>query len=254
MKNSELSSYMALPSGEKEEVTYFFLEKILRARVSMHLETGGRSHDEAVNMYLAGLLRSVVCSGGVVCEKPYLSPFDFEVRHYLDDHPGTPTEFVVYKDNADFGLVAVGVFLGFRHPGSYHGRMMAKSDPVARIALYYHLAASALEHIRRTTLGLSEALNAMADHIAEIIRIIRTVAGDYFDLADHLSAGSLFHLEREAYLAGVEKSFKEEMDLFLKHYAEYRQAPTIENKQQVLHRVAALRKLDPDFRFDEAQL
>jgi hypothetical protein len=254
MNNSGSESFAGLPSGETEKVTYFFLDKILRARIGRHIESGRHDCDEEVNMYLAGLLRSVVSSGEFVREKPYVSPFDFDVRKYLEAHPGSSNEYVVYRDNADFGLIALGVFIGYRHDGSYHSRACAHQDSAGRVAVYYHLAASALEHIQRTTLGLSDAFNTMADNIREIIGILRTVAGDYFDIMERLGDGSLFHLEREVRQAGVERTFKDEMDRFLGLYGEYHRLPSVDNKEKVLLQIGVLKNLDPDFRFDESSL
>jgi hypothetical protein len=233
----------------------FFLENILKARVALNLATGRREeNDEDTNVYLAGLLNGLTFGGSCIAEKPYLSPYDEDVRHYLDQHPGSSSEFIVYKDNADFGLVSLSVFLGYDHAGSYHRRVLGDVDESGRIACYYLFAANALAHIKSGHALLVHTFHSLAEHIGEAVRIVRKVAGDYFDMMERITDGSLFHLEREVDDLANRRRFTEAMDEFLKAFSEYKAAPSLAGREKVTSFVTYLKALDPRFSFDESQL
>ncbi|MBD3322356.1 MAG: hypothetical protein GF350_14745, partial [Chitinivibrionales bacterium] len=168
--------FFDLAHGDEEKRDFFFLDNVLKARIDLNLETGcNGENDEATNVYLAGLLESLTQSGGVLAVKPYISPYDADVRAYLEKFPGTRNEFVVYKDNADFGLMSVSVFTGYEHEGSYYNKVLADRDESGRIAIYYELAAGALAHLQNSRVMLVDTFYYMAEHIDQVVQITRKV-------------------------------------------------------------------------------
>src|SRR4030042_4562651 len=133
-KKKIITTYQDLKTTENEETFYFFLEHLLKARIDLHIETGQYAYDEEINMYVANLLNSLLTCQYNFTDKPYLSPFDLDIRNYIKEHPGPRNEYIVYKENADFGLVNDAVFLGFRHEGSYHDRVLPEEDVVPAVA------------------------------------------------------------------------------------------------------------------------
>jgi hypothetical protein len=229
---------------------FFFLEHILKARAELHLESGANDLDQELNVYIAGLLESLVRSDALVKLRPYVSPFDADVRQWLLQHPGLRNAYTVYRDNADTGLLFSGLFSGFDHEGSYHRVVMHEQDEQGRIALYYELAASALAHLQGNNVSLVEVFEALAEHLEEMLRIVKYAANAYFDLAERLTDGSFYHLERELDALEAEKKYKEKLDEFLKCYAAYRETPSEAGKEQVMLLAGELRELKSDFKFD----
>ncbi|MDD5672604.1 MAG: hypothetical protein PHC61_00450 [Chitinivibrionales bacterium] len=247
-------NYFDFASYQTEETRYFFLEKLLYARIELHLDSGRHSWDEEINLYLSDLMQSLFISAVLFNDKPYLSPFDFDVRKYIQNHPGLRTEYTVYKDNADFGLVSYGVFSDYEHDGSYHSRNCADVDLSGRIGLYYRLAAQALVHLRGPHETLVAVLASLGDGIQEMIALLRKVSGDYFDIMGRITEGSLFHLQKEIQAHAEEKKYAAMLDEFLKEFADYKRAPDPNKRLSLIVKAAELEKLSDTFTFDVESL
>jgi hypothetical protein len=253
-QNPCCATYFDLKSHEDEKTQYFFLEKLLNARIEMHLDTGRHGFDEETNVYLADLMQSLFNSDILLHEKPYLSPFDFEVRKYLEEHPGLRTEYTVYKDNADFGLVSCGIFTDYEHEGSYHQHILADTDASSRIGFYYRIAGESLIHLRGGHDTLAQVLIEIGENITDAIALLRKVSGDYFEILDRISEGSMFHLQKEVTTLAEKKLFSARLDDFLKTFADYKRSPEPGLKESLLCTGRELARLNPEFHFDEKHL
>jgi hypothetical protein len=205
-------------------------------------------------MYLAGLMKSLAGPCPFTQNKPWVSPFDYEVNSYIEDHPDTRTEYIVYKENADFGLAATSVFLEYQHRGSYWHKTMQHTSSTERIGVYYKLAASALAHLRGTRATSVHVFLALADHIGEASQIIRKISGDCFEFVERLSAGSEFHLEKELADSAKVKIYRDKLDDFLAAYRDHKQDASNENRAKLLSLASELKTLNPDFTFNEPML
>lgn len=229
---------------------FFFLEHILRARVDLHYESADDSLDQELNVYIAGLLNSLVYNGDHLQQKPYISPFDYDIQKYLAAHPGLRSAYTVYRENADTELLLTGLFNGCRHSGSYHRRVVAHHDEAGRIALYYEIAASALAHLQGNNMSLVEVLEALSGHIEMILEIIHYTASSYFDLMERMSEGTVFHLEREIDLMEKETLYQQKLDEFLKAYSLYTENPTDAAKAELFLLAQEVRRFKKDFRIE----
>ncbi len=243
-------SYLDLKKYEKECTKFYFLENILKSRITLHCETGKDPFDEEVNMYLAELLESMVSTNAFSENKPYVSAYDFQVISYIHEHPDCRTEYTVYKENADFGLCAVAVFSDYEHAGSYYKKIIKNSDTSGRIAFYYKLAANALSHLRGSTNTNVHVYLSIANHIAETIRILRNVSTESFGFIERLSNGSIFHLEKELSEKAKIKLFESKLDNFLKVLHENSQESSEEKKELLRAMTKELKELNPKFQFN----
>jgi len=232
----------------------FFLDTIIKARIALELETGSHDYDQEVNIYLAGLLHSLLSTGSQLVEKPYISACDSDVASYVDRHPSNSERFLVYKDNADFGFLALSVFFKIFHRGSYHDRVLHNTDDSVKIAFYYKMAANALDHVKHSRDVLGYTFYTLANNIHEYLTIVQKVAMDYFNFRESLSEGSIFHLHRE--LDSLERAaiYKGELENFLRLLTDYRKKPTGELKNEILAKIDTLKELKEDFSFDTATL
>ncbi len=228
----------------------FFLEYLLKARTDLHMESGSHACDEELNVYIAGLLSSLIRSDSFLRQKPYISPFDADVKQWLEAHSGLRNAFTVYRDNADFGLLLIGLFTGYKHEGSYHKIVMAGHNDQGRIAIYYRLAASALMHLHGKYGSLIDVFDTLAEHLDEFIRILQYMSYRYFDLIERISEGSFFHLEREIEAMEKKKQYDIKLDEFLKLYAIYKEKPSDELKKRLITLADELKKVNSDFTID----
>jgi hypothetical protein len=248
--NRNSSDWIDLNNKESSKTNYFFLEHVCKARMDLNIESGKHECDQEINVYLAGLLTSLIASTAFIQQKPYISVFDYDIRNYLENHPGLRNEFVVYRDNADYGLMAAGLFSGDNHRGSYHHIVMADQADLGKIALYYSIAASALAHLQGTRHSLVYVLDSMSKYLDEIHQILRYAAGTYFDMVEKISDGSMYHLEKELAEEGKMMLFKEKVDEYLKLYAEYKTAPTEKLKCEINTITRELKGMNDQFKGD----
>jgi hypothetical protein len=250
-KRTLVDPFFDLKGADYQETRFYFLNHILKARVDLHLESGLHANDQETNVYLAGLLCSLMSSDLFLRQKEYVSPFDVDVRKYLDTHPGARTKYVVYRDNADFGLVSRGIFKGYVHPGAYQKIVMPESDPQGRIAVYYELAASALTHLQGSHASLVPVFCSIADNLEEVLQIMARAAGYYFDLMERISDGSMYHLEQELNLMDNKKAYSVKVDEFLKAYGEYKAEPTEDGRKKLLALANECSLMNERFKFEE---
>lgn len=244
-----VNPYFDLKEHVEGDSAFFFLEHVLKARSDLHLESGKNALDQELNVYLAGLLNSLIAAGPLLQRKPYISPFDSDVRCYLEQHPGLRNEYVVYRDNADFGLVLFGLFFDYEHRGSYHHYVFDDHDTTYRIALYYELAASALTHLQGHTVSLVGVYEALAEHLVEVLCILKHAATTYFDILERLSEGSVYHLERELQDAEEQQRYSAMVDEFLKAYSAFKEQPTEAGKRIVMELTEKLERMGRGFHF-----
>ena len=246
-----INPFYDIQNHQNRETRFFFLEHVLKARADLNLETGHHEHDQEINIYIAGLLNSLIESDSFLKQKPYISSFDIDIRIWLDTHPGLRNQYMVYRDNADFGLILLGLFLGYKHSGSYHHIVLPQTDEQGRIAIYYELAASALIHLQGNNNSLVNVFTGLSEYLPEILQILKRAAGHYFDLIERLSDGSFYHLQKEIDELEERKNYQTKLDLFLKTYSEYKDNPSAGLKKNLLELVEELQKINVEFRFDE---
>lgn len=243
--------YLDMNNHTYNATNFFFLEHLLKARADLHLETGKHSFDQEVNVYLTGLLNSLLSSGSLIIQKPYVSAFDSDVRSWLDAHPGARNEYIVYRDNADFSLLLSGLFDGTEHKGSYQHIVLTDEFDIGRVSLYYELAASALVHLQGNKSSLVSVFYALSGTINEIILILKRAAATYFDLLEKITDGSIFHLEKELDELQIKTVYAALLDEFLKVYSRYKESPSDEHRRTLLELSEKLKKINESFTFSE---
>lgn len=247
-----LNPFFDLKDGKKRDACFFFLEHVLKARADLNLESGRHPCDQELNVYIAGLLNSLLTnSESFLHAKSHVSAFDADVRAYIESHPGKRNEYIVYRDNADFGLVVLGLFEDYEHRGSYKRIVISGEEDQGRVALYYELAASALAHLQGKSVSLVSVFEAMAEYMEEVLQILHRAAGAYFDIMERMSEGSAYHLGQEIKKMELENTYNHRLDEFLKLYSIYKENPCEEHRRKLLARAEELKSMNSDFRFDK---
>ncbi|MFP4162511.1 MAG: hypothetical protein ACLFQB_01400 [Chitinispirillaceae bacterium] len=251
-KKSIINPFFDLKDKEVRSARFFFLEHVLKARADLNMESGRHASDQELNVYIAGLLNSLLTdSDSFLKTKSHISPFDVDVRAYIDSHPGKRNEYIVYRDNADFGLMVLGLFDDYEHKGSYKKFVLTADCEQGRVALYYELAASALTHLQGNSASLVTVFESMAENMKEVLQILHRAAKTYFEIMERLSEGSAYHLQREIEQMDNRESYNRKLDDFLKLYSLYKENPGEEIRNELLIRAEELKKLNSKFSFDE---
>jgi hypothetical protein len=237
---------------------YFMMRSLLHSRVDTGLTSGAEGEEEDVNVYLAHLLQSFGDPAYLEEAKPFLHRYDHEVFGRLARSSDARLKYKIYKTNADFLLISIGIFdnpsqtLLNRIHGATGGKPFEPTEEatMGRGRTYYQFAyeySQLLSHRHPAITGVLEKLARGFDRYTHILAHLR---GEYLDLVHQLSEGEVYHLERSVNRPGPGEDLRERQDTFLDAYAEWRRTRGEAERKRMDAAAEALRELDPDFSFD----
>src|ERR1041385_7001472 len=118
---------------------YFMINCLLYSRMETGLVSNQDFYDEDVNVYLAHLLHSFVNPEYVEQSRKFLSKYDTDVFRRLAHSTDARLKYLVYKTNADFLLVAIGIF---DNPAAADAPRKQPTEEayIGRGKTYYHFA------------------------------------------------------------------------------------------------------------------
>src|SRR5215475_3895696 len=176
---------------------YFMINCLLYSRMETGLVSNQDFYDEDVNVYLAHLLHSFINPEYVEQSKKFLSKYDTDVFRRLSNSTDSRLKYLIYKTNADFLLVSIGIFDNPMIPAATRTKAQpAEEAYIGRGKTYYHFAYSYAQQVHRRNQGVADVLEKLSVGFDKYIKILSHMRGEYLDLMKRLSAGEVYHLER----------------------------------------------------------
>ena len=247
-------SYVDLKEGGRnlQPTYYFMINCLLYSRMETGLVSNQDYYDEDVNVYLAHLLHSFINPEYVEQSKKYLSKYDADVFKRLANSTDARLKYSIYKTNADFLLVSIGIFDNPVAPTAAPAR--AKVTPaeeayIGRGKTYYHFAYTYSQQIHRKNQGVSEVLEKLSVGFDKYIKILSHMRGEYLDLAQRFSEGEVYHLERAVDESARQEILKAKQDQLLELYTQWQVHPSNEIEENVKRLVGEIQEITPSFRF-----
>jgi len=254
--------YLELPTSSRDlRPTYLFMMKcLLYSRMETGLVSNKDYYDEDVNVYIAHLLNSFIHPDYLERARPYLSKYDTEVFQRLASSRDARLKYTLYKTNADFLLVSLGIFdnpemsleKGFPiHQPSEEKQILKPTEEayVGRGRTYYRFAYSYSQQIHGRNTGISEVLEKLSAGFDRYLRILSHMRGEYLNLLRSLSRGEVYHLERVVNEGQREQSLRQKQDQLLDLYLEWKRSKDETLKSQIEALQEEIRQILPDFRF-----
>ena len=255
--------YIELPRSDRNlRPTYLFMMKcLLYSRMETGLVSNKDYYDEDVNVYIAHLLDSFIHPEFIDRSRPYLSKYDTDVFHRLSGSKDARLKYMLYKTNADFLLVSLGIFddpdLGLADgvPGPHatperHHLRPSEEAHIGRGRTYYQFAYSYSQQIHGQNQAISEVLEKLGTGFDKYLRILAHMRGEYLDLLKRLSRGEVYHLERVVNESQRREAIREKQDEVLDLYLEWRQNRDAEVRRRMDQALSEIRILDPEFKFE----
>ncbi len=229
---------------------YFMINCLLYSRMETGLVSNQDFYDEDVNVYLAHLLHSFVNPDYVEQSRRFLSKYDTDVFRRLSQSTDARLKYQIYKTNADFLLVSIGIF---DNPGA--GSAVRRVQPaeeayIGRGKTYYHFAYSYSQQMHRRNEGVSEVLEKLSVGFDKYIRILSHMRGEYLDLVKRLSNGEVYHLERSVDEHSQQELLRVKQDELLELFSEWKKQPTDATVEGLERVVGEIRQINPSFRFE----
>ena len=245
-------NYVDLKEGGRnlQPTYYFMINCLLYSRMETGLVSNQDFYDEDVNVYLAHLLHSFINPDYVEQSKKYLSKYDADVFKRLATSTDARLKYSIYKTNADFLLVSIGIF---DNPHAAEANR-AKTPPseeayIGRGKTYYHFAYSYAQQMHRKNAGVSDVLEKLSVGFEKYIKILSHMRGEYLDLVQRFSEGEVYHLERAVNESARQDLIKAKQDQLLELYTLWQNEPTAAIEEDVKRLVGEIQELAPSFRF-----
>jgi hypothetical protein len=238
-------------SRDLQPTYYFMINCLLYSRMETGLVSNQDCYDEDVNVYLAHLLHSFINPEYVEQSKRFLSKYDSDVFRRLSNSTDARLKYQIYKTNADFLLISIGVFDNPAIAGAVRTRLQPSEEAyIGRGKTYYHFAYTYSQQMHRKNAGVSEVLEKLSTGFEKYLRILSHMRGEYLDLMKRLSNGEVYHLERSIDEHQQQELLRVKQDELLELYSVWRDTKSAECEENLERVVGEIRQLNPGFKFE----
>ncbi len=238
-------------SRELQPTYYFMINCLLYSRMETGLVSNQDFYDEDVNVYLAHLLHSFINPEYVEQSRKFLSKYDSDVFRRMSTSTDARLKYLIYKTNADFLLVSIGIFDNANAAETHRSKLQPSEEAyIGRGKTYYHFAYSYAQQVHRKNAGVSEVLEKLSVGFDKYIRILSHMRGEYLDLMRRLSSGEVYHLERSVDEHQQQEMLRVKQDELLELYTRWRDEPSKETELNLERVVSEIRMLNPEFKFE----
>ncbi len=239
------ASYLNIDTGERETVFFFMLNAYLLSRIDTEHES---TEDEEVNVYMAGLLQSLVDGSFHAGHGEWLATTPTDVFSKVEEGDSNRHRLEVYRSNADYRMITFGLFAGFGERHTDRRSLSTSGDAKLEEAQqYYGWAALFSARMPERYRGLSVTLEKLAENFNTYVDVLSYMGANYMNFIERFSAGEMFHLEHEAHEAAVPKIREQVLDHMLDAYNQWKAEPTPSNRKSLTEASAQYVQLDPKF-------
>jgi hypothetical protein len=235
-----------------EKTCFFMMNSLLYSRMENGFPSNDEYYDEDVNVYLANLLTSLVNPDYHRNLCKYISVYDINVFKWVEAAADTRTRFLIYKTNADYLLVSLGIFNNPRRkrPNSLSHTTLSRNTYIGRGKTYYNIAQAYALKTSRRNIALSEILGKLSFGFEKYMDVLTLMKGEYLNLVKRFSTGEMYHLERSIESNAGDKNLTELYDDFLDAYSRYKREKTPAAQEMLTGIANKIRALDRSFTFD----
>jgi len=232
----------------REEVGYFFTNCFLLSRLDSDLPSDLREFDEDVNVYTASLLAGIVSGREDFLRSDLVSFRDADVFARVQDTKDRRLRYRVYKANADFMYVSLGLFSEGPAPADHEPVEDERTSLLTgRGKSYYHFASAYAERLYGRGAAIAEVMDKLSRHFEAYARVMSWMAGEYLHLVNRLSAGEVFHIERAAQKRFEDAQRVSAWDDLLDSYVEWQRTHARDALRRLGRAARAVRRAEPGF-------
>ena len=251
------STYKLIGKGDPEQgpTSFFMMNNLLYSRIDSGYPSNNNQFDEDVNVYLAGLLESMISPEYHQNLKKYVIPYDLPLFESIEEETDSRVKYMTYRVNADFLLISMGIFdnVKGRGPNSIPYMNIPKRSYIGRGKAYYDLARS---YLLQTTLhpnAMTEILGKLSGNFEKYLKIISVMKSEHFNFIRKISEGELYHLSHDIQREDLKEKICLKYDEFLDAYSRFRKEKTDESKTLLQEKIRELKELDESFEFDSVR-
>jgi hypothetical protein len=250
--STEYTSIGSERNGETGDTYFFMMNNLLYSRMESGYPSNDEYYDEDVNVYIAGLLASLVDPAHHASMSNYIVRYDISLFELIESTENNFTKYRIYKTNADFLLVSLGIFNNPKQmkPHADPFMRMTRNAYIGRGMAYYRLAQSYCRETSRRHGAVDSVLGKLSTGFEKYARVLSLMRSEYLNLFRRITNGELYHLGASVKHLGDRNELDALYDEFLDAYSRHRREPTPETRRAVGGLAERIRKLDPAFRFE----
>ncbi len=237
-------------SRDLQPTYHFMINCLLYSRMETGLVSNQEFYDEDVNVYLAHLLHSFINPEYVEQSRKFLSKYDTDVFRRLQASSDARLKYLIYKTNADFLLVSIGIFDNPAAADAHRAKHQPSEEAfIGRGKTYYHFAYTYSQQMHRKNAGVSDVLEKLSVGFDRYLKILSHMRGEYLDLMKRLSQGEVYHLERSVDEHSAQELLRVKQDELLELYSAWKREPSDATMESLERVVGEIRQINPEFRF-----
>ena len=238
----------AIANPTRENVGYFFINNFLLSRIDSDMPSDLKEYDEDVNVYTASLLAGVVTGQQDLLQGDYVSTRDSDVFARVQETKDQRLRYRVYKANADFLYVSLGIF----GESSLVGDAPETDDDsqsrfTGRGKSYYQFASAYAERLYGRGAAIAEVMDKLSRNFEAYTKVMVWMSGEYLHLMDQLSSGEMYHLEHDTQESFERSHRVNSWNELLDSYVEWRRTRGKESLRRLARAARELKRIDPSF-------
>ncbi len=249
MEKGKQYQYFDIPKQERDSVIGFLLNALLKARQSCRMPSNQKTFDEDVNIYLAHLLFANSLPDYHEMSSRYLTLNASNLMELVELNQDKVTRYFIYKINADYLLVHLGVFGDLVTPVAKPFRKSERQF-VEMGQNYYDYAHVCNQQIYRKRTAVGDVLEKLSHHFDDYKVILQSVRKDFFHILDWVRQQSKRVAEASGGVSEHEFSLEHKQNEFLDLYGEWLKTKSEDLIPELIRLVEEIRRMDTGFGFD----
>lgn len=258
MNDENKYNYFDLTKQERDSAISFLLNSLLKAREICDQPSNKKAFDEDVNIYLAHLLFANSFADYQEMANRYLTINVSELMELLEQNPDKVTRYFIYKVNADYLMVHLGIFRDL-NPAQPVPFKKTERQYIELGRDYYDHASLCNQQIYRKKTAVGDVLVKLSNRFQDYQQILKLVRDDFFHFVNwvrsHEEARKKVLIDPPAILdqpAGVD--LEQKQNEFLDIYGEWLNTKSEELIPVLIRLSEELKRIDPRFAFDVSSL
>lgn len=235
-------AYTDLKRGQKGDLGEFLSKSYMSTKKTL-CKLADSQEENFLNVYIFGLLHRIALGEFSSFERRYVSDFEHEVFYFVQESPDPKFRLYVYKANADYRLVRLGLF-------GVQSRLGTRNANIEIAKRYYSFASAFLSQIpslkrRHFIDGSKNIFDLLGNSLENCLEILEHMATEEFDLLDfNVTNVFLDQTLNKGRLAVLKQRYIAKWDEYLDCKDKVQQEKL---SAEITHLAAGIKEIDPSF-------
>ncbi len=240
--------YFDIPKEERDFAISYLLDSIEKARTAIPDKQAARIFDQDIEIYLAHLLFAASMPDYQEAVRRYVSLNVRDVMDFIDRTDDQVIRYFIYKINADYLLVHLGIFEGAGEQVPFTSESRREYIRLARN--YYEQAASYHKKIYNRPTAIGSVLDKLAGQFEGCVRVLHGMRRSFFDFSSRFQDKAFSDFFEQMNRYERETKLERLKDSFLDIYLEWAKTGSDMLKGKLENIGNEIKGIDPSFNFD----